>query len=67
MTGFFLIIGFFIVAYIIDLITGGKHQNNKNLTKACVKDVTAECITHDQISLDMRKNIFQDRNGGNQF
>jgi hypothetical protein len=61
MTGFFLIIGFFAVAYIIDLISGGKHQSN--YVKHCIKDPMApkplNCIkTLDITSVDINKNPF---------
>jgi hypothetical protein len=62
MTGIFLIIGFFIIAYIIDLITGGKGKKSDN--DRCAKSPMTiaqpcDCIkTHDIASFDVRKNPF---------
>jgi hypothetical protein len=60
MTGIFLIIGFFVVAYIIDLIFGGK-KNSDNSGK-CSKAYEdpgqpCDCIkTQDITSIDIRQN-----------
>jgi hypothetical protein len=62
MTGFFLIIVVFGVAYIIDFIAGGKGKKNNN--DRCAKSPMTiaqpcACIKkHDIASFDVRKNPF---------